>query len=544
MLLSSLFIHAQAHAARSDREVIRVRDQAGFDNLGAEIMRAYGEGKQRVEVKFSQGTYYFGEGHITLDKLDREDFSLTLKCHNSTFIPKGRTYEMAYGSALYEGKFTETSSFVDPDRKTPVELRTEPRQSLSDVSEAGELFKLKAAEADIPADLAKDMYIVLSQWFASGVHKVEKIEDGYIYFSTKTPLDYLTRDRSYGKKYPKYILVNAPFPGSPCVQAGRIFYSGRRIHQGEAGTFLRVRNCHLGALTLSKANFVGNAGDGPLLDFRNSSAKDAFLVTESTFTGLHSRMVNCLGTSNFTFDRNTVTGCFLDGIMTDSKSSRTRVTGNTFEGNGLRMTQTFDVVMRGQDFLVSGNSFSDFTYSAVGVGNHFRSDVGEVTSGVVEDNEIFLSQSFLEAPVTRTLMDSGGIYVWTMNRSVTIRRNYIHDIDGAKDNRGIFGDDGASNVTVYGNLVLGVRNSFSIDFRKVTKVETMPDSHIRRVNVGNSIYGNTVDGRIRFETRGGDDGCYKGDNIRVSSKETRRGVYRRWKRGKTPVNAQTDGSED
>lgn len=543
MLLTTLLFNLQARASGPDREVIHVRDQAAFDTLGTDIMRAYGDGKLRVDVKFSGGTYYFSEGHITLDGLDREDFRLSFKCHGATFIPKGRTYEMAYGSAPYEGEFSETSVFIDPDSATPVEFRTAPRQSLSDVSEAGDLFKLKASEPELPELLSKDVYIVLSQWYGSGVHKVEKIENGYIYFSSTASLDYLTRDRYYGKKYPKYILVNVPSPGAPCVHAGRIFYSGRRIHQGEATSFLRVRNCHIGSLALSKAVFIGNAGEGPLLEFRGTSA-NSIEVKESAFSGLHGRVVYCLGTSNFVFEDNTVTGCYLDGVLSDGKSDGTRIIDNTFEGNGLRMTQSFDVIVRGTDFIVSGNRFSDFSYAAIGIGHHFRSDGGEVTSGVVEDNEIFLSEPFLGAPVTRTLMDSGGIYIWTMNRDVTIRRNFIHDIDGAKDNRGIFGDDGASNVTAYGNLVLGIRNCYTLDFRRVANVETMPDSRIKRVNVGNRIYGNTVDGRIRFETRGGDDGCYKGDNIRVSSKESRRSIYRRWKRGKSQASAQTDGSED
>ena len=99
---------------------------------------------------------------------------------------------------------------------------------------------------------------------------------------------------------------------------------------------------------------------------------------------------------------------------------------------------------------------------------------------------------------SRYLMDSGAIYTWTINKDVTLSGNYIHDIGGYGDNRGIFCDDGTVNVTIVNNKVVRIRNSWCIDLRRVASVEKDPRSAIRRSNVGNRMENNVVDGKVRF----------------------------------------------
>ena len=72
---------------------------------------------------------------------------------------------------------------------------------------------------------------------------------------------------------------------------------------------------------------------------------------------------------------------------------------------------------------------------------------------------------------------------------------------GYGDNRGIFCDDGTVNVSILNNRVLRIRNSYCIDLRRVASVEKDPRSAIRKVNVGNRMEGNVIDGRVRFVNR-------------------------------------------
>ena len=66
-----------------------------------------------------------------------------------------------------------------------------------------------------------------------------------------------------------------------------------------------------------------------------------------------------------------------------------------------------------------------------------------------------------------TLMDGGAIYISTRLDDVVIRYNYIHNVKGMKDNRGIFCDDGAKNLKIYGNVFYGIHNSYCVDSRLV-----------------------------------------------------------------------------
>ena len=133
--------------------------------------------------------------------------------------------------------------------------------------------------------------------------------------------------------------------------------------------------------------------------------------------------------------------------------------------------------------------------------------------------------------VHRELIDGGAIYVWTQNQKVSIRNNFIHDLDGPHGNKGIFADDGAVGVEIAGNLLLAVHGGRCIDLRKALRVERKRTSHIRRVNVRNRMDGNTLDGRCRFYFRKGDPGSFVGKNLELEPGYDKAEVIRTWKEG-------------
>ena len=133
--------------------------------------------------------------------------------------------------------------------------------------------------------------------------------------------------------------------------------------------------------------------------------------------------------------------------------------------------------------------------------------------------------------VPRELIDGGAIYVWTQNRAVSIRNNFIHDLDGPHGNKGIFADDGTVGVEIVGNLLLSVHGGRCIDLRKAHRVERKRISCIRRVNVGNRMEGNVLDGRCRFYARKGDPDSFVGQNLELAPGYDREEVIRQWKEG-------------
>ena len=140
-----------------------------------------------------------------------------------------------------------------------------------------------------------------------------------------------------------------------------------------------------------------------------------------------------------------------------------------------------------------------------------------MTSGVIEKNEICMSESFRQPPM-RSLIDGGAIYVWTQNKDLLVRENYIHDIAGPHGNRGIFADDGPVNVTISGNRVERIHNGYCIDLRRCLRTGWKKKSQIPRANVGNRIVDNTYDGRVRLFIRRKDPSSEMHDNIRITSK--------------------------
>ena len=58
---------------------------------------------------------------------------------------------------------------------------------------------------------------------------------------------------------------------------------------------------------------------------------------------------------------------------------------------------------------------------------------------------------------------------------------------------------------------------------------TQKGSHAKEANVHNRIEGNRVDGNVLFETRGGDDGCHRGENLLLRTDAHKRYAAELWR---------------
>ena len=86
------------------------------------------------------------------------------------------------------------------------------------------------------------------------------------------------------------------------------------------------------------------------------------------------------------------------------------------------------------------------------------------------------------------------------------------------------------NVAIHGNLVLAVdRNAYRIDLRKNHSIERMKSCPVPRVNIGDKMWGNWVDGRVRFHVRRGDPDSFRKENVVLAPGYDREEVYRRWR---------------
>ena len=69
--------------------IIKVRNQHQFDSINERIIAAITEGRTNIVVKIGSGVFCFHENHISLNKLDAGDVSITIKGKNTII-----TYQM------------------------------------------------------------------------------------------------------------------------------------------------------------------------------------------------------------------------------------------------------------------------------------------------------------------------------------------------------------------------------------------------------------------------------------------------------------------
>ena len=484
----------------------RVGDQEGFDGLQARIDRALDAGEDTVLVQLAPGVYFFHEDHLTLSGIDRPGCSVRI-IGEDVFLVGGNR----------EAGYRWENGYVDLENRRPVDVRNPVKRAgfwpVPCLFRKG-MYKIPCKEPDMDGKEATGVRIILSQWFFGAVYEVEKIKNGWLYFRKKERgRTRLWTELRFGRCRPRYIL---------CIPPERT-----DLHACTESAFLALEDCRLRSFSMEGITFLGNGAGAPLIHIRNVRS-DTVRVSDCRFEGIRSQVFEVEGTDRFLLLDNLFRGCYLGVVHLSSDTKDALIQGNRFLDNGIQMTNIPVVLCQGLDFVVRDNLFEDFAYSAIGVGLHFTDSHGCITSGKVEENEICMSESF-RSGVPRELIDGGAIYVWTMNRDVCIRHNYIHDIDGPHGNRGIFADDGAVNVEISDNLLLNILGGRGIDLRRAFRVERKRNSVIRRVNVGNRMSGNILDGRCRFFIRRGDPTSFRGKNRHVPQDADREEIIRQWK---------------
>ena len=470
--------------------LLPVTGQGDFDRLDERIDSVLATGERQVEVCFEPGTYFFRENHLAFSDRAYPEVRLILKGNGATLVG----CRDSEGVPSFENGFVDLEGRKAFDALVPVKkagfwpVRVPFRKGLY-ILRCKE--KTKVSEAD-----AAGMKIILSQWFVGAVYDVVKISRGWIYFRRVPYRTRIWSELRFGRCLPRYMVFS--------------LRKAEKAYPCAASNFLSMENSCFGSVELEGLHFLGNGEGDRLLRFSGVDA-DSVVVRGCTFEAIRSRGILVERTDRFLLKDNVFRDGALNQVYVDKTASDARIEGNRFIRNGLLMTNDPVVDCKGSGFLVRDNYFEDFSYSAIGAGLHYTDSAGLVTSGVIEQNEICMSEPFRQPPM-RSLIDGGAIYVWTQNRDLLVRENYIHDISGPHGNRGIFGDDGVVNLHICNNTILRVRGSYAIDVRRVHRVARLRNSAIRKVNVGIVIRDNTYDGRVRIHVRKNDPDSYIGGN--------------------------------
>ena len=500
-LLSLILLSFAATPSR----VISVETQDKFDRLPGIVISALDAGYKDIRVEFkNSGPFFYSENHMNFSGQVYPEASVSFEGNGAVLIAKGEDYT---SGSRYKGAFKPDRAVLNRNYESVDVWSPMYRVSGRIVASGKEKGVYKLLCPQIRASKAENAYILLTESYQSHYYEVVKIEDGSVSIKADDP-EVLNLDMSYAGKGARFkICYSNSFRLPVPEDAGK-------VHICKAGRFLSSYGATLKSLSFKGFRFNGNSSEnGYLFDFtdvRSSSVE----ISSCEFRNLHTNVVMAAGTDNFSFTDNIVEHCYAGGVTSLNPSKNTRVTGNRFEECGLALNMTSCVDCSGENYYVGDNTFINFGSRAITLGVYFTRVQTAPSSGIVERNLIKYEGEWLEHPEFYTIMDTGAIYLCTLNDNAIVRFNRICRFTGQRSNRGIFCDDGASGFSIYGNVITGISNSYCIDSRRVASVESRIKSG--KSNVNNDIRDNVLDGPIRFEGRSGGN-CRKSADYLLSN---------------------------
>lgn len=469
-------------ATATDAVTIKIYTQQDFDQLNANIVSAINKGEKDIDIDIEARELNFTDNQISLSNINRNDVSITIHGKGVRIMSQGNLVKEVKSPTLM---YLKNGKYYNP--------WTEFKQlqdTIYILDQSSHLCLIATPQKNKKNTHPQNKYINYTCWFTSGTNPIKDISKRQITFDggkwavpRNGNMYNVNMDYSYAKRYPRYRLF-----GTKKIKG--------KIYECSASTLLRLSLCNFHSFTIDGINVTGSNCDGPLL-FVNQCKANAITISGSTFHAIGGSVLIDRKSTNVCFTDNKVDAFIGYGIQSERGSYGAKVTDNTFTNCTLGMKQGFAIQMLSKDFTVCGNIISDFCYGGIGVGIWGGTKTEDKCNGIVKNNEIFYTSQFLNEIEQNTLMDSGAIYAWTNCEGITISQNYIHDISGIKDNRGIFCDDGTKNVTLSENRIERIHNSYDIDLRwsEIYK-ENVPDH-----NTGNKMFNNSTTGKVRFETQ-------------------------------------------
>ena len=497
---------------------IKIQSQNDFDGLASSINTALSNGAKEIIVKIYPGTYYYNDNHIDMSGKIYPDASIIIKGNGATLVAQGIKH---YTTDSNWTSFSPDNAILS-EKNNIVEVWSpwyQTNELIDVVATNSKLCRVKNI-SNVSNISPTGSYIQITSWYQSYIYKINRIEGEYIYFTADNLAKgyregwNVNNDYNYWKCYPRYRLANVQSEDNNFYisQDGvEISGSTRSIYECNATRFLVLGyETNLRWVEIDGVLFVGNSYKGELGVFSFLSPHGKAVINNCQFKGIQSSRVISIGNKNNVSVLNCqFEDCSESGIISSLGAENTTISNCKFVRCGTDMKNSFCVRCFGVDFHVGHNTFEDFGYSAIGIGCGYGNKRSSRISGVVEHNMVRYTEDYKKCKDQHTLMDGGAIYIFTQNDDTEIRFNYIDGYTGMKDNRGVFCDDGASNLKIYGNVISDIDNSYCIDSRRVASVETQ----VGPSNGGNMVYDNIVDGTIKIEGREVvGNGCEYGTN--------------------------------
>lgn len=504
---------------------IIVKEQSQWENLATILKEELKHGEENIEIIIKGKSLIILSQPQPISGLNYPNANIRIVGNNVKFSPEGYVFAKK-GKSVVKEKFIWSVPYTDFDlndiivdkKGNEIPLRGEVKLVEGDILKVestqdclSDLWKFKIDLPDMTEEQCEEFYVLMTRDWTSARHKVYKVQDGWLYYhldskdlhSSRNPnVDWL----QYGVR-PRYCLINCPTSNGIHIMNGRLYvpkkYSKVRINKG--GMLLHMGACSFNSFDIS--GFILNAlGNRPAIGVYHCAFKEGMFIHHNNFTNLSSYAVSSDCNSNIIISDNTIKNTRVQAIECGGKNNT--VCRNHLINIGW-MLNTRAITGGGECLHICDNVIENFNYGAIACGSKVSNEEAPKLTYIIERNIIRLTSEFTDNYIQNTLADGGGIYIGPQCTQGIIRNNVIENIKGIHSNRGIFLDDGAKNLAIYGNLIINTANSYDIDLRLCNgNAAGIPDH-----NTNNSIFQNIMTGGYRFQDAGVGSNCIGGENV-------------------------------
>lgn len=519
-------------------KIVEIRKQIDWDLLPSTLAGLFRGGERNIYINVRGKDIVFGNGLGALIDFDYPDANVIIDGNNiqtwafgETFIRSTKDLQQSENGfyAKPYSNFAVNDLFVGKDGNE-IALREdvfEITREIEEVREYGKFYFKKFATnvqdsitmvwrfpvslPDIEEHECRNFYILLTRDWMSSRHRVRKVQNGYLYFNISS-LDFSSsmnpnRDREIYHVNPRCRFINCPVSKGLHFKDGLLYIPVeiKKIRAVKGYRLFTLKNCHFNHFCI-KGFKINGSGDGSIIEVENCVFKKSLSIQNNIFCNISNIIVNSVSCENVTINNNIIYNSRKDVIH--AKGKNTIISHNKLRNIGW-MLNTRAIVGGGENLLICDNVIEDFYYAAITAGSVASNKEMSKLTYIIERNLIRQTKNYTDHYLFNSLADGGGIYIGPNCVQGIIRNNVICGIKGIHSNRGIFLDDGAKNLAVYGNLIGGVFNCYDIDLRlSRTYEEGIPDH-----NTNNSIFNNIMCGGYRFQDNGFKSNCVSGMNL-------------------------------
>ena len=484
---------------------IRVNNQSDLGIINDSIRNAIKRGDKTIEVQLAPGVFYYDRLALYLYNINDKDVSISIQGDHTVLIAAGKDY--VRGGLV--APFDRNNLYFDQN-KEEVNYYGNVQKTLTKVEVLNTTTKECRVKVGGNIRYTPGLCIQLSEWFHCPVYEVTKINDGYVYFKAGD-LSYDKAKKCYNVQYDN--AIGSVNPRVRFINPDLVRERNSAIHECSVAQFLILYKMKLKSFTISGIRFLGCANASEALMYFRDVEAETICLQDCQFERLNNLICNLKNTGNFVFKGNEVKDCYYGALNSAVDCSNTIVKDNSFYRTGKGWTNGSVVACHGANFVVSGNKFNDFGYSAISTGYNHKWGSKRVTSGVIENNEICYGEEYFSNCDNYTIMDVGAVYISTLSDKIIVRYNYIHDYCGVRSNRAIYCDDGAMNVKIYGNVICNIPGAHAVfSWRANNVIRTVSGS-----NDGIEFFYNIIWGTYKMDERP-KSSCIHGKNLILYAK--------------------------